>query len=198
MLGCCFCGQKICFLLLAHHVWAHVRQTALLAFIGSCSCIFGRLSMYYICASSRRTVFARIQRTCSLLLAFQVWALLHLTAFCCVTSTWQQFYSALRPCLPAKSSSCIWPHSRASWWQSIITSGLVAVSHDDIIFDSAPPHGNIPSALWPHPLMAKSLRPCGHAPSQQYSFGLVATPPHSNIPLALPPCPYMAIRASWR
>jgi hypothetical protein len=32
-------------LLLACHVWAHVRQTALLAFIGSCGCAFGQLSI---------------------------------------------------------------------------------------------------------------------------------------------------------
>ena len=36
------------------------------------------------------------------------------------------------------------------------------------------------------------LRPCGLAPSRQYSFGLAASPPHGNIP-ALRPRPLTAI-----
>ncbi len=56
-----------------------------------------------------------------------------------------------------------------------------------------PPHGDIPSALWPRPLLVIFLRPCGVAPSWRYSFGLAALPPHGNIPSALRPCPLMAI-----
>ena len=69
-----------------------------------------------------------------------------------------------------------------------------------------PPHSDIHLALRSHPLMAIFLRPYGCAPSQQYSFSLMAPPPHNdisfglttasphgNIPSALQPCPLMAI-----
>jgi hypothetical protein len=53
-----------------------------------------------------------------------------------------------------------------------------------------PPHGNIPSALWLHPLMAIFLWPCSRASSQKYSFGVAAVPPHGNISSGLAAVPH--------
>jgi hypothetical protein len=49
------------------------------------------------------------------------------------------------------------------------------------------------SSFEPNGLRTIFLRPRGHTPSWQYSFGLAAAPPCGNIPLALWPHPLTAI-----
>jgi hypothetical protein len=50
---------------------------------------------------------------------------------------------------------------------------------------AAPPHSNIPLALWPRPLMVIFLWPYSRATSRRYSFGLMAVPPHGDISFGL-------------